>query len=342
MISHTLRGPFADATARMVLVAALLACVTVGASAQMLVGPLPYLGLSDSPFNTSHPSFVVETLEDGLFNMPGVTVTPSYVILAPGGTTDSVDADDGAVDGSGNSGRNLFVNPGTLGLRFAFNPAIIGSLPTYAGVVCTDGNGSTIFEAFDSAGALIGQIGPVNHFDGSFSGGTAEDRFFGIAAPSGIASIRIRTTGGNGMEVDHVQYSLAPCNVASIQIYGAGCSLQTAVAPTIGSVGLPVLGSTTFAISVSNAAPFVPLLLVCGTDGVSVPFSGCDVLVSGSIAFVGPTSSFNGSASFLVGIPNRIALIGVALYGQWLSLDSAGPFLASGSLSNGIGITVGL
>jgi hypothetical protein len=44
--------------------------------------------------------------------------------------------------------------------------------------------------------------------DGSVSGTTGEDRFFGCSDPGGISSIFISNSSG-GIEVDHLQYGLA-------------------------------------------------------------------------------------------------------------------------------------
>src|SRR5215475_10221716 len=51
--------------------------------------------------------FHLETLEDALFNSPGVTRSTGS-ITNPGTITDSVDADDGNIDGSGLQGHSLF------------------------------------------------------------------------------------------------------------------------------------------------------------------------------------------------------------------------------------------
>jgi hypothetical protein len=42
--------------------------------------------------------------------------------------------------------------------------------------------------------------------DGSYTGGTAEDRFFGLKDPAGIGSIFISSGADAGIEVDHLQY----------------------------------------------------------------------------------------------------------------------------------------
>jgi hypothetical protein len=137
-------------------------------------------------------------------------VTPSAgAPFGPGGITDSVDEDDGAVDGSGLAGNSFFSGSGATGISFEFDATVLGSLPSHAGIVWTDGAGTISFEAFDGNGDSLGTIGPFSEAgspDGSFTGGTAEDRFFGFAdAADGISRIFISNTSG-GIEVDHLQF----------------------------------------------------------------------------------------------------------------------------------------
>ena len=121
--------------------------------------------------------------------------------------TDSVDADDGSIDGSGTNGHSFFSGSGSTGITFTFDATVLGSLPTQVGILWTDGSGTTLFEAFGPGGVPLGQIGPVAIADGSFVGETAEDRFFGVTNPGGISAIRISNTSG-GIEVDHLQYGI--------------------------------------------------------------------------------------------------------------------------------------
>ena len=176
--------------------------------AQTFIGPTPYLSKNDSPFLASinAGTTFLETFESGALATPGVTASAGTVI-GPGALTDSVDADDGAIDGSGTNGHSLFSGSGATGITFTFNATTLGSLPTQVGIVWTDGAGTTLFEAFGPGGVPLGQIGPVAIADGSFSGTTAEDRFFGVTNPGGISAIRISNTSG-GIEVDHLQYGV--------------------------------------------------------------------------------------------------------------------------------------
>jgi len=192
-----------------------------------LIGPSPYLafdnslpgaGSAISPFaGMSFSYFYLETFEDHLLNTPGVSFTaPPFsgvtsVVFGPN-LHDSVDADDGAIDGSGLLGDSFFSTPGATGIMFHFSAAVLGSLPTHAGIVWTDSLGEITFQAFGPGGSLLGTIGPISQAgvfpDESFNGETAEDRFFGVTNPGGISAIFISNSIG-GIEVDHLQYGLA-------------------------------------------------------------------------------------------------------------------------------------
>jgi hypothetical protein len=178
------------------------------ASAQTFLGPTPYLSQSDSPFAASITAGTtfLETFESGALTTPGVAIAGGGVI-GPSSITDSVDADDGTIDGSGVQGHSLFQPAGSTGITFTFDASVLGHLPTQVGIVWTDGAGSTLFEAFGPGGVPLGTIGPVAIADGTFSGTTAEDRFFGVINAGGISSIRISNTQG-GIEVDHLQYGV--------------------------------------------------------------------------------------------------------------------------------------
>ncbi|MEM7083072.1 MAG: thrombospondin type 3 repeat-containing protein [Pseudomonadota bacterium] len=176
-----------------------------------LIGPNPYFGVADSPFDgQGFNYFHLEDFEDQVLDVPGVTVNEPVQITSLTFPTivDSVDADDGVIDGSGSDGESLFFSSGSTGITFEFDAMLLGSLPTHAGIVWTDGAGNTVFEAFDAAGSMVGSIGPIAISGPTFNGQTNEDRFFGIEHAAGIASIRISNSSG-GIEVDHLQYGLS-------------------------------------------------------------------------------------------------------------------------------------
>jgi hypothetical protein len=194
---------------RFTLILAVSAVVASSSSAQSF-GALPYLQAGDSPWASllGSPTFFLENFEDGLMNTPGVSAGLEE-ILAPSVVTDSVDGDDGVVDGFGRGGRS-FYSSFSHQITFNFNASLLGSLPTRAGIVWTDGQGPTEFRAFGENGQLLGTI-VGNHADLDFTGETNEDRFYGWAHAGGISRIQIlNQNGGIGLEVDHLQYEVVP------------------------------------------------------------------------------------------------------------------------------------
>lgn len=194
-----------------------IALAAAGGAHAQLIGPVGGTGLSgeyarasDSPFAaTSFSWFYLENFEDHLFNVPGVTASAGGVTSVVFGPSihDSVDTDDGVLDGSGLAGDDYFSSSGSAGVTFSFSAGVLGALPTHAGLVWTDGAGSTTFEAFDHSGASMGTI-TVNIANGTVTGETDEDRFFGAIDPLGITAIKISNASG-GIEIDHLQYGLA-------------------------------------------------------------------------------------------------------------------------------------
>jgi hypothetical protein len=206
------REPIMRRTLGLILIAMPLAYCDAASGATFL-GPTPYLQFADSPFaGLTFDTFHLETFEDHLLNVPGVTASGGGVIsvvFGPG-LHDSVDADDGVIDGSGLGGDTYFQNePETL--TFAFDSNVLGSYPTHAGLVWTDGAvppTSVTFEAFDANGVSLGMISGA-HSDAVFNGTTGEDRFYGVIELGGISAI----TMGNLpslFESDHLQYGIVP------------------------------------------------------------------------------------------------------------------------------------
>jgi len=181
----------------------------------------------DGPFGALGADGSLSTLGVKAVNAPP---GPEFIgIIPPPFPTfliDSVDEDDGVLDGQGNNGHSLFTD--AVGIDFIFDVAQLGALPTHVGIVWTDGAVTTTFEAFDASGASLGKIGPVSLNDGSANGGTGEDRFFGVIHEGGISKIRI-TDSLSGIEVDHLQYGRAS---------GGPDEELTALAPAILWVGL--------------------------------------------------------------------------------------------------------
>ena len=141
---------------------------------------------------------------------PFLTISPGGV-LAPNSSsglgapiTDSVDADDGTIDGNGNDGYSYFAD----GVRSVTIEYMTGVRA--AGVVFTDGDSRSTnirLEAFDTMGNLLGTIDAGDLADDVFTGQTAEDRFLGFTDDmTPIGSITLSMDAGIGIEIDHVHW----------------------------------------------------------------------------------------------------------------------------------------
>ena len=192
-------------------------------TATVFYGPTPYLSSADSPFlGGSFSYYHLEDFKDGSLNTPGVTASPGWTTTVPLAFTDSVDGDDGSIDGSGTNGRSFFSNFNRNSVTFTFNAGVLGgNLPTHAGIVWTDVNASAnnrqvVFSAQDNTGNSLGSLGPALLGDNLLSGQTAEDRFFGVFNTSGISSITISMPNSRNWEVDHLQYGFVPIPASAL------------------------------------------------------------------------------------------------------------------------------
>jgi hypothetical protein len=160
----------------------------------------PYLSSADIPpgfYHEGNPTFL-EDFED-LSLDGGITASHGTFQVSP--WIDSVDADDGTIDGSGSDGESWVAQNSWVEFEFST------PYPTAAGIVITDSHTSQVnFEAFDSEGSSLGNYAIDNFGDGNSYGGTEEDRFFGIQYSLGISAIKMEDLAGPNLEVDHVQY----------------------------------------------------------------------------------------------------------------------------------------
>ncbi|MCA9212213.1 MAG: hypothetical protein KDB27_04035 [Planctomycetales bacterium] len=199
---------------RLVLVTS-MACIlpAVASAAPIFFGPTAYLSDADIPINFYDADCVdgqgLEDFEDNSLD-PFLTIDNGSILQPfttsglPSSVTDSVDGDDGSIDGNGNAGHSWFYGGGR-DVTITFDSPVIS-----AGLVWTDGPSfaDVLFEAFDADGNSLGTIGPVDIADAFYTGETSEDHFFGVRDEGGIGSISISVTSGSGIELDHIAWNI--------------------------------------------------------------------------------------------------------------------------------------
>jgi hypothetical protein len=220
---------------RVLLILAVLTASSTATGQTLVFSDTPYLSFADSPFSQID-SVQLEDFEDGLFNLAGVSAvsnTPGTELGVTGGGSsefvDSVDGDDGVIDGRGRDGFNFAeasnLSTDNLGYTFNFDSSVIGILPTHAGIVWVDGSreAPTQVEFFGAGGISLGVIGPFHISDDSFVDAVDEDRFFGAIHLGGIESFTIRSPGGiNNLTVDHVQFAAVPEPSSALAVLAFG------------------------------------------------------------------------------------------------------------------------
>ncbi len=193
---------------------ALLAATSVQAAATF-TAPTPYLQASNNPLAGPFGYSFLETFEDSLANAPGLSVSGGFA-SGHGVFADSVDADDGVIDGSGAAGQSWYSTGALSTMSFSFSAATLGALPTHAGLAFTDvgnrfdggplGFDVATLEVFDGLGVSQGSTS-FAFGDGSALSSTTEDRFVGATFAGGIGSIRVGFQHSVDWEVDHVFYA---------------------------------------------------------------------------------------------------------------------------------------
>ncbi|HYC54680.1 MAG TPA: hypothetical protein VEL28_07065 [Candidatus Binatia bacterium] len=185
----------------------LFVSTTVFAGGAGFLAPKPYTSVADSYFDIGAADVCIEDFEDDSLNVPAAS--GNGTIVSGQGNIDSVDADDGVIDGSGTGGHSYFSGNGAAGITITFDPFYGNGYPSQVGIVWTDGgpNSAITFSALDGNGISLGSISPLtSHADASNAGTTAEDRLYALTSLTGISSITITNSTG-GIEVDHLQYN---------------------------------------------------------------------------------------------------------------------------------------
>ena len=248
-------------------------------------------------------------------------------------------ADDGV------HGLELFVSDGN-GTRLVTDLA-----PGFASGVIA----GTLTPVFDSGFVVFGGTNMVDGIqvwasDGSLLGTQMPGR---IGTRPGVGAVKLERflpfgnqilfacdDGITGLEPWTI--SLSGNGIAMSQPYGEPCTGTNHLMPRIGALGVPALGSSSFAITLRDARPNSAAVLNAGFAPSSVAFGTCSLLVQLPFVALGtvPTSA-TGGASVALAVPNDPRLIGALLFTQWAIADAGGPVLGIVTLSDGLLLRVG-
>lgn len=197
--------------------AAILARGEIARAQFTFLGPIPYRSAADSPFNLSGlgTTFFLEDFEDMELNTPGILNA-----YAGFGLGSSVDGDDGAVDGNGESGHSGVAGPTSCTLTtcgytalFLFDDENFGRYPSHVGFTVTAANDLGAFiRVYDAAGnSSIWDLSSYSFNSQSVS----DDMFFGVVSPIGITEIaiigverRLPPPPHGLLRIDHLQYGI--------------------------------------------------------------------------------------------------------------------------------------
>jgi PKD repeat protein len=208
-------------------------CVTRELPNLITSGPMKnYREFSQSPFyeiSLNNPNFYLEDFTKGYLSTPGIDISTGETFDNKD-LTDSVDEDDGFVDGFGHKGISYQVNSGiqragTEVVMFTFDERSLGQFPTHFGIVLTDygcaqiggtKTASILFEFYGPDGKPVFTKDSIKFGEPNVEGGTEEDMFYGIYYEGGIKRVKMEyhdpgiCGGYQSIEFDHLQYGLLP------------------------------------------------------------------------------------------------------------------------------------
>jgi hypothetical protein len=123
-------------------------------------------------------------------------------------------------------------------------------------------------------------------------------------------------------------------------VFGTGCAGSNGV-PRIGFTGVPEIGRT-FTVTLRNGPPLTwcPLFVNGARQDIGLP-GGCTVYPLQVALDFWRQTGVSGAAAFAFPLPVNNALVGIELYGQWVTFDPNGSYLNALAFSDGLHAVIG-
>lgn len=151
------------------------------------------------------------------------------------------------------------------------------------------------------------------------------------------------TDGTNQVRGPVWTFAIVPGVTPAVALhYGTGCPGSQSIVPVSTAVGLPRLGSATFAIAVDNAAPNSVGVLFFADASNAAPLGACTLLIAlpEAFSYTLPTDA-GGRGVVSLPVPSLQGLLGARLFAQLFVLDTGGAVLGIASATDGIHLTIG-
>lgn len=151
---------------------------------------------------------------------------------------------------------------------------------------------------------------------------------------------RVDATDGANVVAGPI-WSFTPATVSSVLTYGIGCPGTNALTPAIGASGVPRIATSSFGVTLTDALPQAPAVLLFSTGLAFVPVSGCHLLLTSPVlTFPVIVTDAIGQGIQVVPIPDDVQLIGLSYHCQFLVGDPGGALFGFASMSNGLRMKV--
>ena len=126
-----------------------------------------------------------------------------------------------------------------------------------------------------------------------------------------------------------------------LEHYGVGCDAAGQAPPRIRPTGLPLLGNSSFTLSLDGAGPGALTGLLAGPERARTAWTNCSPAISGTMSAFLIGADQAGQATLQLPIPRQPVFLGTAVAFQWAAIDITGSTTGRLDLTDGLRLIVG-